>query len=257
MKLEKQYVCPKCSWVITEDPVDLRNLKKYTCQVCRNDFSVKVEGRMKPGLIGEDGDENIIFIHRPNDFTDEPLGLPRGSVRATTMILISIATWVLILRNEPVPDYIQSLLIVVVGYYFAIRTTFLGVTSLESGKRNRRIEIEQEPLFLPRGYIRIFIALGFTLCAIHLIFNRDSIEFYYEEFLFILFGLMLGFVIQRATADYHEEGWYWMLGHVKALIVLGIGVSLFFLILFDRLNDFDVWLVRVMIAYVGFYFTSR
>ena len=45
MKLEKRYVCPKCSWAVTGE---LRDLMKYTCPVCKN-------GRMVPvGTVGPD-----------------------------------------------------------------------------------------------------------------------------------------------------------------------------------------------------------
>ena len=244
MKLEKRYVCPKCNWAITDE---LHDLMRYSCPICKNDFAVR----------WEKSDDTFILLHKPNEFWDEPLGLPRGSVRALIMLLLSISTWFLIIEGRPVPEYLLNLLLIVVGYYFAIRTTFLGVSSLDSGKLGPRIEIEQEPLYLPRGYIRVFIALGFAACALYLAADRSFQDMGYKEFFFILLGLMLGFVIQKATVDHREKSWYLKLGHLKAFIVLSMTTALFLLIISDSLGEVDVWVIRLIIAFIGFYFTSR
>ena len=257
MKLEKQYVCPKCNWAITGE---LRDRTTYTCQVCRNDFTVRRE---------RDGDTVNLF-HRPNEFRDEPMGLPRGSVRATVMILLSFSVWYLILDGQDVPDYLLNLLIIVVGYYFVIRTTYLGVTSLEGaggsiGARKDteatgggdRIQIEQEPLYLPRGSIRLFILLGFSVCAFSLVEESGFSDMRYKEFFFILLGLMVGFVMQKATAGHRREKWYLLLGHLKALTVLGMAMGIFVLVILNSLEEVDGWIIRLFIAFIGFYFTSR
>jgi len=244
MRLEKRYVCPKCSWVINRD---LKDLMAYTCPICKNDFAVR----------WEKDEDTFSLLHRPNEFWDEPLGLPRGSVRAMIMILLSISSWFMMLDGRRVPDYLLNLLIVVVGYYFAIRTTFFGVTSLDVGKKGERIEVEQEPLYLPRGFIRVFIVLGFTICALYLAAEMGYHDMRYKEFFFILLGLVLGFVVQKATLGYREESWFLRVGHLKALIVLGLSVVYFLMVVTENLREVDVWIIRLIITYIGFYFSSR
>ena len=240
MKLEKTYVCPKCNWSLTTEP---KGLLSYTCPVCRNDFKVR------PG----DDPDSILFFHQPNEFNDEPLGLPRGSVRAIIMILLAIATWYLMLTGERVPNYLLNLLIIVVGYYFAIRTTFKGVGSLGSEK----IEIEQDPLYLPKGFIRVFIILGFLVSGLYLWRNGDFSKFAYAEFFYILIGLMLGFAVQKLTHTQKEEDWYQQLSHMKAFVVLIMALGILLLSILDELESANIWGIRIMVASIGFYFSSR
>ncbi|HIG96701.1 TPA: hypothetical protein HA249_07520 [Candidatus Woesearchaeota archaeon] len=54
---------------------------------------------------------------------DQPLGLPRGSVRAILATLLVIATLVaLFLKDQEVSRFLVPLVSVIVGYYFGRRS---------------------------------------------------------------------------------------------------------------------------------------
>ncbi len=240
MKMEKRYVCPKCSWAI---PEELRDRQHYTCPVCKNDFKVKWDKR----------EDTFFLFHIPNQFRDEPLGLPSGSVRALIMILLSISCWFLILSDEQVPNYLLNLILIVIGCYFSVRTNYMGLTSFF----NRLIEVEENPLSLPKGCIRGFIVLGFSISAAYLLIRDSFFDFGYVEFFFIFTGLIIGFMVNKLTSGYREDNRYIMLGHLKAFVVLLMTLSLFILIVSDSMDTIDSSLIRLISASIGFYFGSR
>jgi hypothetical protein len=86
-------------------------------------------------------------LHRP------PLGLPPGSVRAVITLLIVGLFWALLLfsdRTEPIPLYLYFLLSLVLVFFVAHGHT---IGSPAAGHAN--------PLWLPRGFVRVLIVLGF------------------------------------------------------------------------------------------------
>jgi hypothetical protein len=85
----------------------------------------------------------------------QPLGLPRGSVRAV-MILMILGTIVTLLamppeKNVSVPVYLYYLLFLTTGSYFSNR----------GAAPSRKVSREAAPLGLPRGSIRFLIIAAF------------------------------------------------------------------------------------------------
>ena len=55
--------------------------------------------------------------------TNEPLGLPKGSVRGIIAILITITISISALLNIAVNDIFMGLLCTIIGFYFGVRTS--------------------------------------------------------------------------------------------------------------------------------------
>ena len=52
---------------------------------------------------------------------DEPLSLPRGSVRAIIALLVIVGTFIFFIVHEELPEILEWLVIVVITYYYASR----------------------------------------------------------------------------------------------------------------------------------------
>jgi hypothetical protein len=51
-----------------------------------------------------------------------PLDLPEGSVRALLALILVLSTFVLFLLNKTPPEWYLSLVMMVIAFYFGIRT---------------------------------------------------------------------------------------------------------------------------------------
>jgi hypothetical protein len=87
-------------------------------------------------------------------------GLPAGSIRALLAVLIlGTACGLVALRPDlPLPDYLRDLMFLILGHYFALRR---GQHEAE--------QVGPEPLFLPRGTIRLLILAGYTTVLVLLV----------------------------------------------------------------------------------------
>src|SRR5262245_60949237 len=88
-------------------------------------------------------------------------GWPAGSVRAILALMLFGAVWVwLLLRPEAdVPDYLENLLFIIMGHYFAARKD-TGAAAEEPGP---------PPLYLPRGVVRWTLVAGFVIVTVLLV----------------------------------------------------------------------------------------
>lgn len=85
----------------------------------------------------------------------QPLRLPPGSIRAVLALLLSGSLWYQVFRGvTPTPILVESALLVV-GFYFGVRSG--------TGPPIKPVQMEgvRQPLFLPRGSIRLVLLLGF------------------------------------------------------------------------------------------------
>src|SRR5262245_21561848 len=91
------------------------------------------------------------------------LGLPAGSVRAilAVMIFAGIWAWLWLRPQTEVPSYLEDLMFIIMGHYFAARA-----------RAGDKPEPGPPPLFLPRGSIRFVLVGGFALVGILLIYQR-------------------------------------------------------------------------------------
>src|SRR5262245_7076783 len=196
-------------------------------------------------------------------------GLPAGSVRALLALAVfaTIWAWLLLRPTKDVPEYLQNLLFIIMGHYFAARKE---ATAAE--------EIGPPPLFLPTGSVRLMLIGGFVVVVI-VLFAQDAVwlphaggERIHQGALTLLLvaGFLFGVLVSRVWAMFLKgrplPRW---VEDTRALISLAAAVLLV-LMVFD-LIDFPDWeflkqfrqlaegngIKGALAAVVGFYFGSR
>ncbi|MEN8127241.1 MAG: hypothetical protein ABFR90_05480 [Planctomycetota bacterium] len=234
----KTFYCPGCGTEIREK---LHDCNDYVCTVCSKTFHV---------LIDEDS-QRVGFVSVDEIALANPLGLPKGSIRAVTTILLSLSCWILILINSTAPGYLLGLLLTVTGYYFAFRK--------KDGTQKRFYDVAtplQSPLSLPSGSIRNVLIIGFFISAIVLLARKRFMEPAYIEFFLILTGFIAGHLLTKILPHVRHATVLNCLNHLKALIVLG-AVVVFCIIMLAGHHE-RLWHVAIALScIISFYFGSR
>jgi hypothetical protein len=195
-------------------------------------------------------------------------GLPAGSVRALLALIVfgAIWAWLLLKPDNEVPEYLQNLLFVIMGHYFAARHA-----------TEREEQIGPPPLFLPVGTVRLILIGGFIAVAV-LLFQQDRVwigpqaERIHQGVLTLLLvgGFLLGVAIARLWALVAKgrplPRW---LEDLRAVVSL-TAVILLILLAFHLIDVPDWEVLRrvrqlaggaglngALAAIVGFYFGSR
>lgn len=191
------------------------------------------------------------------------LGLPPGSVRATHLLLVvgMICAMLLVPAKEtlPIPPYLIYLLFMMIGHYFAHRS------SAE--------ESEHAPLYLPRGSIRFLSmlalcgAIGWSIYS-----DPDKLQRQFELSLdalkaqpllplYVLGGFFLGVIVRAVlTREAKPETLQDVQAWLSILCTVGLGVAVVIhLIIMPSLETaiaLDAW-EAVLAAFVAFYFGER
>ena len=233
------YRCPECGAEIREK---LSDGQPFNCFHCRRSFRVLLDA----------SSDKMGFVPLDTAVAQEPLNLPRGSVRAITTLVAAGCCWVLILRGALVPGYLLSLLLTIIGYYFGFRQKIKSAQSriLDASAR------VQEPLNLPGGSIRLILVLGFAACAALLGVRGRLIDPAYLEFFVVLAGLVAGYFFARLVGSGQGTAPGNWINHAKGVLVLIATVSLA-VVLLSGLYVERPHLGLVLACVVSFYFGSR
>ena len=235
----KTYYCPGCKAEIREK---LSDGDDYACEDCGNIYHVLIDERS--GSIGFVPAEDIVL--------QNPLGLPKGSIRALTTVLLAFTCWVMILMNRPVPGSLLSLLLTVTSYYFAFRKQN---SSTQSRIYNVSARL-QSPLSLPSGSIRNILIAGFLISAVVLYIQDRLMEAIYIEFFLILAGLIAGHLLSKLLSQIHHATAMNFFNHCKGIIVLGATFAFTFILAAGQYDAY--WPLAITLSSViSFYFGSR
>ncbi len=255
--------CPAC---YAEIDRKLHNNDLYKCKKCNTEFLVRWNGDRRdydlidPGEVGK----------------DEPLKAPKGTVRAAIILLVSITAWVLIVAGKDVPFFLLQLVLITMGYYFAFR----GFTAVLAAKHLMESSTNATPrpgtqthgeLFLPKGWVRWIVLIGFGIAAC-VMFGRGMIipwdspgaistwNYDYIQFFFILAGITIGYLTSILWLKRGKELVPFM-KHVRAICVLLIAVALVIFTLTSAFVDIGVpipsWAITFCVGIIGFYFGAR
>lgn len=233
------YRCPDCS---TEIRDRLSDGQQFDCLHCRHSFRILLDESSK----------SVGFIPLSDAVIQEPLHLPRGSIRAMVTLATAGSCWVLMLGGGVVPGYLLSLLLTIIGYYFGFRQKLRNAAGriLDPSAR------AAEPLHLPGGTIRLFLVLGFAVCGAVVYARGQLTDPAYLEFFVVLTGLVAGYFFARFFAGAVGAGTQNLLNHVKGVLVLAAAVILAALLL-SGLHMDRPRLALTLAAAVSFYFGSR
>lgn len=232
--------CPTCGMEIRES---LTDGQEYRCSSCQKRYSV----------LSDSNTGKVALVLFEESKLEEPLYLPRGSLRATTTILLAGCCWILIVRDEEVPSYLLSLLLTVIGYYFGFRKK-------EAMVRGRMYDASAKitnPLFLPSGIIRVFLMIGFLVTGILLWVRGRLSDLTYLEFFLILAGFAGGYLFARFLSNFEEVPTaYNFLLHLKGLVLLASVFSLVFMLLTLHYQEY-AYPALICACVISFYFGSR
>lgn len=233
------YQCPNCGAVVRQE---LEDRQEFDCLSCSRRYNVMLDE--ESGKAG--------FIEVTDKEIPEPLFLPSGSIRGVVTIAMSISCWTLIFRGKDVPGHLLSLLLTIIGYYFGFRKKMKAAESriLDASAK------EEEPLFLPHGFVRAFFIAGFFITGIVLFSKGMFRDLKYLEFFIIILGLILGYVFARVFSNYERSALYVLMNHFKGVVVLGAALYLSYLLLTESYTDFR-YVSLLLSSVISFYFGSR
>jgi len=125
-----------------------------------------------------------------------PLGLPAGSVRATLAIILSGSLWYVILRGGDPPQILVDSALLVVAFYFGVRSTAPVVpaarpVSVQGGPKVR------QPLYLPRGIVRTVLAVGFLGVIAYVAYRDGTMPQALILILQVIVSYVIGYGISR------------------------------------------------------------
>lgn len=201
-------------------------------------------------------------------------GLPAGSIRALLTFMVLALVWGLMILQKEIPIYLQYLMFMILGHYFASHHKTIQPTD----------EREWSPLFLPRGLIRVLIFLGFAGVMGYLIFaNRDNLDGLIDDLkmkddrtqsIFMPVLLVLGFFIGLVVGRFGkmiggsggQPGWYqdiqaWLVLMATLGLAVGIIIELVINPSLEAKGNATIGLPKhlnhILAAFVGFYFGAR
>jgi hypothetical protein len=194
----------------------------------------------------------------------EPLHLPRGSVRSLTTLLVLLPVVGLLLQGRPVPGYALSLLLTLIGYYFALqRHRYAEPAPLvappfaeEEGGAPEALDRPAPPLHLPRGAMQGLLVVGLVVAGLaayeHGLLGRPE----HAEFFLLVAGLAVGRVYARATAAATHTPGMVALRHAAATLVVAAALGLAVLLVAGWHREVP-YLALALAAAITFYFGSR
>ena len=235
----KQYRCPHCRWVFRRA---LEDGEIHSCQNCSREYRVLLDQHTgRAGLVDPEAKT-----------LREPLGMPKGSVRALTAVAMAVCCWAMVLMRGYVPDAMLALMLTIVGYYFGFR--------VKTGSGASRIydatEDVARPMFLPGGMVRLILILALGMCALSL--NRlELLTGPYAAFFILLAGLIAGHVFARISSPFQGTRGMEFVGHLKAAAVLVIALTILIVLLAGLNADWPPSTVSLLCAAVSFYYGSR
>jgi hypothetical protein len=192
------------------------------------------------------------FFHRNAPEDIEPLGWPKGSIRAVIALGMAGVSWYLLYAGRDVPGSLLSLLLTIIGFYFGFRTKAAGLSDRVYDPGARR----EQPLHLPAGWIRMLLVVGFAVAGAVVYRQGRMHRLPYLEFFFILGGLVLGHFAGRAMRSASLETRR-VLADLKGALGLLMAVGLVALFATGQDMAMPAWAVTLLCATITFYFGSR
>lgn len=186
--------------------------------------------------------------------TRYPLGLPKGSVRATITIALSVDLVWLSIEREPIASQLATLTAIALTFYF-------GGKMRAEIPIPRSVSASERAWGLPAGTIRFLIIVIFSVGIYQLMIveGEDFLPSYYLEVIYSVIGYNLGMIYTKIRRKIFPKpktnaG---LLDHLKSLAFLAItGITIFYTIYHsaDQMTENLIFGATVLL---GFYFGVR
>jgi len=192
-----------------------------------------------------------------------PLGLPTGSVRALLAITLSGTLWYMILRRLEPPDILVESALLVVAFYFGVRSTAPVTLSSKPAPAPADVPRLRQPLFLPRGVVRSILAVGFLGVIAYVFFRDGTIDSALVLILQVIVSYVVGYVfsyvlLRRARAGKELGRAARAARNVISLAAIGITAGASWTIATGQFSDvFPPYLQNGLAWAIAFYFGSR
>lgn len=194
------------------------------------------------------------FLHLNMGFPyNYPLGLPKGSVRATITLLLSVELAFLTILDNPIADSIATMTLVGVVFYFGGK---MRVDSMIPRSADRSLRAWG----LPPGTIRFLLILIFSGTIGYLYYYQQIIPTYFIEVINIIAGYLAGRTfefIRDKLFKKDEEDKVSIIDHLKSLSILGLTIVTIFYSFTEPGIDLTSLLIVISSWTLGFYFGSR
>jgi uncharacterized membrane protein YfcA len=232
--------CPACEHPLHGDLLDKSDCK---CRQCNHKFRV---------LVDKDTGTTVLAEVLPRRQPVEPLGLPRGSVRALVVLIICGAAWVLIWQDRQLPEYLVGLLLAIIVYCIGFGSH--NTTHLMHDPYQR----PDRPLAMPPVVIRLTIIVGFLVTGFYLAATNwhRFVEVRYLELFLIVASLAAG-RLYNALIHHADSATRGVARHAKAVLVLAATVVIAFVLLSGTGFELPTSAMVALCALVSFYFGSR
>jgi hypothetical protein len=189
-----------------------------------------------------------------------PLGLPTGSIRALlALVVVSVACQQMLSGEPPSLLLAETLMIVLTHYFTSRRSLQVSVPLRERLIAEGLWPVEDNPLWLPRGSVRMLIVAAFVLTVLGLLVQGRVLDSnaltLLGPFAAYLLGAWLG---RKRRGDGHPAGWFRrLLVHLLALLAILVGLVLLLLALHDLLPTLPDWVASLLLSAILYYFGSR
>ncbi|MHA2503784.1 MAG: hypothetical protein ACXAE3_13065 [Candidatus Kariarchaeaceae archaeon] len=185
-----------------------------------------------------------------------PLGLPKGTVRASLTLSLSITLVLLTLSEEPIANQLATLVVVSLTFYFGGKMRAMSALPRLADPGTRAFG-------LPAGSVRFTLMslFGGTFAYLYFVEQREF-PVYLLEIGYIIGGYLLGKTFIRirkllARPKEGEEDKITIVDHLKSLAAISLtGVTIYFVFSAPRDELTSLW-VLIASAVLGFYFSSR
>jgi len=192
-----------------------------------------------------------------------PLGLPTGSVRALLTLTCVAVVVVNTARGTPMDLFwVEALLISMAHYFTSRRFVSLPPATIRQLENEGVLERESQPLFLPKGSIRLLIIASFVGLAVYLYQNNRPLLHSPQviTLLALVGAYFLGAIVRTLTGALHRirsrpPSHWW--ADARALIVLGVMAIVAIPELAGAGNIWHETFRHVALGLMLFYFGSR
>ena len=178
-----------------------------------------------------------------------PLGLPKGTIRASITLLLSINLVYLTFIQSAIADAMASITLVSLTFYFGGRMRAAGIIP-------RDVDRSQRAWGLPAGTIRLILILMFGGSTYYFFAYDNLIPSYYVEVIYLIAGYLGGRIFSKFF-NREDDRNNTITDHLKALLAMGVTITTLTYSIIEPAGSLTQLLIYMTAIGVSFYFGAR